>query len=101
MTRAHDGLHFFGGPREHDEPRTLTQTREAVGLERQELAGIAEEAVGADRARDLGDERGYHATIESSKSRASSSGPAARGDSFVTRCCGSVPSTSAGMSDEP
>jgi hypothetical protein len=43
---------------------------------------------------------GHHATIESSNSLAKSSGPAGRGDSFVTRCCGSVPSTSAGMSDD-
>ena len=43
---------------------------------------------------------GHHAVMASSNSRARSSGPAGRGDSFVTRCCGSVPSTSAGMSDE-
>jgi hypothetical protein len=42
----------------------------------------------------------YHATIEPSNSSASSSGPAGRGDSFVTRCCGSVPSTSDGISDD-
>ncbi len=42
----------------------------------------------------------HQATIASSKSAASSSAPAGRGDSFVTRCCGSVPSTNAGMSGE-
>ena len=42
----------------------------------------------------------YQATIASPKRVLNSSGPAGRGDSFVTRCCGSVPSTSAGMSDE-
>ena len=40
----------------------------------------------------------HHATIASSNSALSSSAPAGRGESFVTRCCGSVPSTSAGMS---
>jgi hypothetical protein len=39
----------------------------------------------------------YHATIARSNRRPSSSGPADRGESFVTRCCGSVPSTRAGM----
>jgi len=42
----------------------------------------------------------HHATIASSKSAASSSGPAGRGDSFVTRCCGNVPSTRPAMSAE-
>ena len=42
----------------------------------------------------------YQATSESSNSLLRSSGLAGRGDSLVTRCCGSVPSTSAGMSDE-
>ena len=36
--------------------------------------------------------------MASSNRRASSSGLAGLGESFVTRCCGSVPSTSAGMS---
>ncbi len=36
--------------------------------------------------------------MASSKRRARSSAVAWRGDSFVTRCCGSVPATSAGMS---
>src|SRR5436309_7543189 len=36
--------------------------------------------------------------IASSNRRANSSGPAGRGDNFVTRCCGSVPSTNAGIS---
>ncbi len=33
----------------------------------------------------------YHAVIDASKRPASSSGPAGRGDSFVTRCCGTCP----------
>ena len=40
-----------------------------------------------------------YATIASSNSALSSSGPAGRGASLVTRCCGSVPCTSVGMSD--
>ena len=40
----------------------------------------------------------HQATIASANSLARSSGPAGRGASFVTRCCGSVPSTRAGMS---
>ena len=42
----------------------------------------------------------HHATMASSKSAPSSSGPAGRGASCVTRCCGSVPSTSDGISDD-
>ena len=42
----------------------------------------------------------HQAAMASSKSALNSSGPAGRGASFVTRCCGTVPSTSAGMSDE-
>ncbi len=42
----------------------------------------------------------YQAIIADSKSCASSSGPAGRGDNFVTRCCGNVPSTSVPMSDD-
>jgi AraC-like DNA-binding protein len=42
----------------------------------------------------------HQATMASSNSAHNCSGPAARGDSVVTRCCGSVPSTSAGMSDD-
>ncbi len=42
----------------------------------------------------------HHAVIASSKRRPRSSGLAGRGESFVTRCCGSVPSTSTGISDE-
>ena len=41
----------------------------------------------------------HQAIIASSKIVASSSGPADRGESLVTRCWGKVPSTSAGMSD--
>ena len=40
----------------------------------------------------------YQAVMASSNNAASWSGPAGRGESFVTRCCGNVPSTSAGMS---
>jgi hypothetical protein len=40
----------------------------------------------------------YQATIARSNRPAKSSGLAGRGESFVTRCCGTVPSTSAGMS---
>ncbi len=40
----------------------------------------------------------HQATMASSKSLAKSSGPAGRGESLVTRCWGSVPSTSRGMS---
>ena len=43
----------------------------------------------------------YQIDIERSKMPASSSGPAGRGESFVTRCWGNVPCTSAGMSSEP
>ena len=43
---------------------------------------------------------GHQATIASSNSAASCSGPAGRGARLVTRCCGSVPSTSAGMSED-
>ena len=42
----------------------------------------------------------YQATIASLKIWAKSSGPKGRGESLVTRCCGSVPSTSAGISDD-
>ena len=40
----------------------------------------------------------YQYCIASLKRDASSFSPAGRGDSFVTRCCGRVPSTSLGMS---
>ena len=40
----------------------------------------------------------HQATMAFSKSLAKSSGPAGRGESLVTRCWGSVPSTSRGMS---
>src|SRR5271155_5662967 len=40
----------------------------------------------------------YHMTIEFLKIPASCSASAGRGESLVTRCCGNVPSTSAGMS---
>jgi hypothetical protein len=46
------------------------------------------------------DSANYHATMEASNSSASSSRPAGRGDSFVTRCCGRVPSTRLGMSSD-
>src|SRR5262249_35544872 len=42
----------------------------------------------------------YQMTMDSSNIRPRSSGPAERGESLVTRCCGSVPSTSAGMSSD-
>jgi CubicO group peptidase (beta-lactamase class C family) len=42
----------------------------------------------------------HQAVMASSNSFPSSSGPAGRGESFVTRCCGSVPSTSVAMSDD-
>ena len=41
---------------------------------------------------------GYQADMAFSNRRLKSSAAAGRGDSFVTRCCGSVPSTSAGIS---
>ena len=40
----------------------------------------------------------HHVTIACSNRRARSSSPAGRGESLVTRCCGSVPATSAGIS---
>ena len=46
----------------------------------------------------LGHSTNHQQRIASSKSAARLSAPAGRGASFVTRCCGSVPSTSAGMS---
>src|ERR1700722_2213218 len=42
----------------------------------------------------------YQAVIASSNNVLNSSGPAGRGESLVTRCCGSVPSTSFGISDD-
>ena len=43
----------------------------------------------------------HQAIIASSNRSASSSSPKDRGESFVTRCCGSVPATSAGISSAP
>src|SRR3954467_2316690 len=45
-------------------------------------------------------QRDQKATSASSNRRVSSSDPAGRGDSLVTRCCGRVPSTNAGISAE-
>src|SRR5215469_18433890 len=42
----------------------------------------------------------YQRDMDCSKRRARSSGLAGRGESFVTRCWGSVPSTSAGISED-
>src|SRR5262249_53432103 len=98
MARAYDRLHLGGGRRKYHEAGPLAETGQTVRLERQQLARRGQQAVSSHRARDLVAERRYHATIDSSNSFAKSSAVAARGESFVTRCCGSVPSTSVGMS---
>src|SRR4029453_3446208 len=104
VTAPDDSLHLrcvFG---QHHETRSRAQLGEAVGFEGDQLVRIAHDPVAPDDAFQFLSERAiYHATIAPSNNAASSSGPAGRGDSFVTRCCGRGPSTSAGMSadEEP
>ena len=64
LAQPHDRLHFRRRPRQHDGARRRAQVHQRVGLVRQEIRRVLEQAAWSDGAREIAQEGSLHGSEE-------------------------------------